>query len=329
MIFDGTGGTHVLRRLLVVSIVCCGCVDGFRGSNVQIDLSPTTPVQASVGATPRTGELAAATHFKIFAIQEQADCTAMPGESCDLLFEIQRFEIHKIVDVQSPCFIDVGPNVQFPGIHVSQFGKATAAATGIDDIANPPAGATEQQKIDAATAQKRMENVALLGGDLGLKVVTSASEGVYPAVDAACTGAGLPPPTCSDLDAPGVNARRLEICQQAWSADKALFEGTDRILTAPLNGTTFGMVVGMNPVTPVPVGGAQFFVKQALDGIGRYAIYFQTDGVDEPGSLLLEGQTTETTRGVRHVHMTSPLFPNIVTGEMAVFADLGEDTVSF
>jgi hypothetical protein len=309
---------------MVVGGVAGGCVDGFRGSNVQIDLSPATPVQASAGAVPGPGELASNIQFRIYAIEHGTDCT--PGVDCDRLFELQRFEIHRIVDVASPCFIDVGPNVRFPGLHVSQFGNEVAKDTGITDLANPPPGATEAQKIDAATAQQRMANIAALGGSAGLKVVSSASASTYPAVDPDCDGSGLPPPTCTD---PDDNARRLAICQQAWHDDPALFEGTDRVLTAPLNGTTFGMVDGVNPVSPAPVGGAQFFVDEALEDVDAYAIYFQTDGVADPGTLLLTGEPTDPTRGVRHVHLTSPLLPTIVTAELAIFANLGEDNVHF
>lgn len=302
---------------ILAVITLAGCVEGFRGSNVQIDLSPGTPVQTSAGQTPGAGELPANGHFRIYAIDHV--------DERDVLFETQRFEIHKIVDLTSPCFIDLGPNVRFPGIHVSEFGRAVAADTGITDIANPPPGATEEQKIDAATAQQRMINVAALGGNNGIKVVSSASKALYPPVDADCDGSGLPPPMCTD---PDDNARRLEICQAAWAADRDLFEGTDRVLTAPLNGTTFGMVVGFNPISPAPIGGAQFFVDEALDRIDAYAIYTQTDGVDAPGTQLLFGRPTMPTRGVMYVHLVSPSDPAL-TAEMAVFADLGQDDVHF
>lgn len=295
-----------------------GCVEGFRGSNVQVDLAPSTPSQASAGATPGAGELPANIHFRIYAIREATD-----GES---LFEIQRFEIHKIVDLASPCFIDRGPNVPFPGLHVSQFQIQTAEVTGIDDVANPPPTATEAQKIDAATAIQRMRNIAALGGPAGLKVVSSASAGGYPAVDADCSGSGLPPATCRDAAS---NARRLAQCEAAWRADPALFEGTDRVLTAPLNGTTFGMVVGVNPVTPVPVGGAAFFTDAALADVDEYAITYQTDGVADPGTLFLTGRPTVVTRGVHHVDLASPLNPTLYAAEMAIFANLGDDDVTF
>jgi hypothetical protein len=282
-----------------------------------MDLHPGTPVQAPIGRAPGPGEIPSASHFRLIAIEQLDDDT-------QAVFELQRFEIRKIVDLTSPCFIDVGSNVRFPGIHVSQFQIAVAEDTGIDDIVNPPPNATEQQKIDAATAVKRMENIALLGGPMGIKVVTSASPASYPALDADCAGTGLPPPECRDDTS---NARRLRICQDAWRADPDLWEGTDRILTAPLAGTTYGMVVGLNPISPVPLGGAQFFVDEALTGIDQYAISIHADGSDE-GTLLYVGEPRGVTRGVTHVQMTSPLSPQL-TAVLAIFENLSTDDVHF
>jgi hypothetical protein len=188
---------------LCVSFVAAGCVDGFRGSNIQIDLATATPAQASQGAVPRPDQLPANVHFTIYGIQTATDR--------ERLFALDTFEIHPIVDVSSPCFIDVGENVRFPGLHVSQFAKMVGEDVGIPDYRNPPAGATEAQKIDAATAAQRMINIGLLGADTGIKAVTSASVRQYPAVDADCNGAGLPPAMCTDAAA---NARRLAKCQE-------------------------------------------------------------------------------------------------------------------
>lgn len=308
----------MLRNAIILCLCSTACVDGFRGSNVQIDLSPGTPAQASAGQAPGAGELPAAIHFELIAIQHLAEG--------DARIEVQRFEIHKIVDLSSPCFIDVGDNVRFPGIHVSEFEHAVQDDTGITDLANPPAGATEQQMIDAATAQQRMQNIARLGGAAGIKVVTSASESSYPAVDPDCTGTGLPPPSCRD---PEANARRLQICQDTWAADPQLFEGTDRVLTSPLAGTTFGFVDGLNPITPTPVGGAQWFVDVSLEQIDEYAIVFHADGTDDAGTLFLVGAPVDGPRGVDHVHLESPSLPGVVTAEMTVFPDLGDDEVHF
>lgn len=308
------------RRWLIQAALLGGCVDGFGGSNVQIDLNEATPPQAPASRAPLPGhELPANIHFKLFAIKE--------AEGSDALFELQRFEIHRLVDPTSPCFIDVGPNVPFPGLHVSQFARKMSERTGIDDIANPPAGTSREKQIEQATAVQRMRNVEALAGDEGLKAVTSASPGTYPAVDADCAGGGLPPPGCIDDVS---NARRLERCRAKWAEDPLLFEGTDRVLTSPLNGTTFGFVVGMNPITPVPVGGAQFVVDNALDGVDEYAIFFQTDGATDPGTLFLAGRPgPRTTRGVTHVHLDSPLLPGVVEAELAIFANLDDDDVNF
>lgn len=320
-------GSHVVRRRetrfltggLITAIGMLGCVESFGGSNVQIDLGPATPVQASPGVTPAGNQLPSNAHFTLYAVD------ASGGENS--LFAVQRFEVHRIVDVASPCFIDVGEHVPHEGLHVSQFGTQIAIDTGIMDVRNPPADATEQQRIDAATAAQRMANIAALGGPTGIKVVTSASEGGYPAVAADCTGPAdqLPPPTCLD---PASNERRLRLCQAAWAADPMLWEGTDRVLTAPLAGTTYGMVVGLNPINLAPVGGAQFFVDEELSMVDAFAIYWQVDGMPDPGNLLLYGTPSKPTRGVTHVHMTSPSSPAL-TAEVAIFADLGDDQVHF
>ncbi|MDB4953068.1 MAG: hypothetical protein JWO36_637 [Myxococcales bacterium] len=325
----------------LLAITSAGCIDTFSGSNVQFDFGNAMPAQASIGATPKAGELPANIHFTFYAFQTDA----MAGR----LFEIQRFEVHRIVDLSSPCFIDVGEHVPHPGLHVSQYAKVIGEDTGISDIMNPPPGKTDQQKIDAATAVQRQMNVAALSSDTGIKVVTSASTGTYPALAADCTDtSGIPPPMCTDAAA---NARRLAMCQAEWQATTAgraghdYFEGTDRVLTQPLNGTTNGFVDGMNPVNLAPVGGAQFYVDEILEGFDGYAVYWQYDDADgdgqpdyppsvpitdrnQIGEQLLFGKPTMPTRGIIHVHMTSLSNPAL-TAEAAIFANLAADNVQF
>jgi hypothetical protein len=303
----------------MAAIAAGGCVDGFRGSNVQIDLSPATPVQAPVTGMAGPTDLPASSHFTIVGIQQD------PVQ--DRLFELERFEIHRLVDPSSPCFIDVGDHVPHPGLHVTQYAKKIEEDTGIVDPSNPPPTATEQQKILVATALQRVADVGLLAGADGLKAVTSASTAIYPTMAAACGGPAdqIPPPMCTD-DAS--NQRRLQLCEAAWKADPNLFEGTDRVLTAPLNGVTHGMLLGANPINMAPVGGAQFFVDAALENIDAYAIYTQVDSMDTLGTQLFFGRPTMPTRGVLHVHLVSPLNARL-TAEMAVFADLGQDDVHF
>jgi hypothetical protein len=310
------------------ALALTGCVDGFQGANVQLDLSPATPVQAGALATPGPDEQPAAIHFTLYAITE----TTVDQTTQDHLFEVARFEIHHIVDTSSPCFIDVGDHVPHAGLHVTQFAKRLEQDTGITDPAHPPAGATQSQIELVATALQRMTDIAALTGPGGLVAVTSASSALYPTVAPDCSGQPadqIPPPSCMD-DAS--NQRRLALCQQAWKKDSSLWEGTDRVLTAPLNGTTYGMVLNPDtPITHTPVGGAQIFVENALDGIDAYAIYLQADAAtaaDGPGQQLYFGRPTMPTRGVFHVHLVNP-DNAALTAEMAVFADLGDDDVQF
>jgi len=327
-----------------VAIAAGGCVDEFRGSNLEIDIRPQTapsatsmgssdfPVQAHVVGAPGVNEVPANTHFTLYAIPDPAN----PAGA----FEIARFELHRLVDLTSPCFIDVGDHVPHPGLHVTQFAKKIGEDTGITDIANPPPGATETQKIEAATALERQDNVAKMTGDLasadgmttGIRAITSASPGSYPAVATSCNGPAneIPPATCTD-DAS--NQLRLKVCQEAWSADPSLFEGTDRVLTAPLNGRTFGLVDGENPVNNAPIGGAQFYVSDPLINIKAYAIYAQGDGSTDLGTRLVASiALTSATRGVTHVTLAGagPVMggPPLIA-LMSVFSDLGSDNVHF
>lgn len=300
---------------------------------MQLDLSPTIPVQASPGAIAMAGELPSNIHFTLYAFQEDA--------TAGRLFAIGTFEIHRIVDLASPCFIDVGAHVPHPGLHVSQYAKVIGQDTGITDVANPPPGATDQQKIEAATADQRQLNVTALAGDMGIRVVTSASIGKYGPVGADCNDTlGFPPPTCTDEPS---NQRRLAMCQAAWQADPNYFEGTDRVLTQPLDGQTHGFVDGTNPINLAPVGGAQLYVDSVLGNFDGYAIYWQFDDADgdgkpdyptgfpnqsQTGQLLLFGKPTMPTRDVIHVHLTSAASPGL-TADLAIFSDLGQNDTSF
>lgn len=281
------------------------------------------PAQASA-ALPGVGpdELPSDIHFRLYAFQ---DATDSDGNPIGHLFELQRFEIHRIVDLRSPCFIDVG--LPFPGLHISRFAEKMQETLGILDISNPPPGKSEEDLVDVATAIQRQTNVGALASDQGPKVVTSVSAGYYPVIAPDCTSPGIPAPSCTD-DAS--NARRLELCERTWDDDPKLFEGTDRILTSPLNGVAHGMVDGINPVNFAPIGGAQFFVDEALEEFDGFAIYYVQDGApaDDFGTLLLFGRPEMSTRGVIRVPMTSLVSPSI-TATLAIFANIDDDEVNF
>jgi hypothetical protein len=275
------------------------------------------PAQAGIGQMPQANQLPTNTRFTIYGIQTT--------ETGDALFALNSFEVHSMVDAGSPCFIDKGQTATFPGLHSSMYSAKIAEVTGITDYRNPPSTATEEQKIDAATAEQRKRNIESLAN--GLKAVTSASDIGYPSVAAACPGSDsqLPPINCIDEQS---NANRLKLCEATWKANPDLWEGTDRVLTAPLNGTTYGMVDGVNPINLAPIGGASFNIDEAISGMDAYAIYYRSDTGLDPGNLLLYGTPTRPTRGVDRVHMTSIVRPTL-TAELAIFADLGQDDEHF
>lgn len=329
-----------MRTTAIALLFLVGCIEEFHGSNVQLDMSSSTPVQASVGAIPTAGRLPDDIHFTLYAFEQDDQSGMQVGR----LFEVQTFEIHKLVDLSSPCFIDAGEHVPFPGLHVSQFAQQvmmTQSPPWPDPT--PPAGASESSKIAVATALQRQKNVTELGGDMGLNVISGASNGGYPEVAADCNDTTkIPPPMCTDKAS---NDRRLAMCTEYWSHDPEFFEGTDRVLTVPLNGTTHGMVDGTNPVNLAPVGGAQFYVDENLFDFQGYAIYWQYDDANHDGkpdyppgtpadqqkplgTQLLYGKPTAPTRGVQHVHMTNLTNPAITT-ELAIFSDLENDDVQF
>jgi hypothetical protein len=310
-------------RAIATSLLAlfAGCVDGFQGSNIEFDFSAAMPVQASVGATPGVGEVPNAMHFTLYATQMGS------GGSADSIFAVQTFEIHRVVDLTSPCYIDVGDHVAHPGLHVSQYATVIAQDVGFSDITNPPATATAAQIEELATAEQREANIQLLVGPTGIHAVTSASAGNYPAVATDCTDTtGIPPPTCTDADS---NQRRLDACQAYWKSDPNYYEGTDLVLTEPLNGVSHGMIDGENPINLSPVGGAGFYVDANLVGFDGYAVYSEPDAQTTPGGdLLLFGLPTMVTRGVTHVDMATP-GTGLVTAELAIFSNLGEDNVQF
>ncbi len=333
-----------MRTIAIALFALTGCIDEFSGSQLQIDFKDTMPTQGSPYRAQRADELPSNIHFTLYAFDEQMDES---GLTVGRLFEVTQFEIHRIVDLDSPCFIDVGEHVPIPGLHVSQFADEILKKNGITDLANP-GSATEAQQIEAATAVQRQANILKLvatddGEHPGPKAITSVSAGDYGPVAANCTDTnGIPPPECVEPDA---NRRRLEQCQAAWNANEGFFEGTDRVLTAPLNGTTFGMVDGSNPINLAPVGGSAFFVDESLEGFDGFAIYWQYDDANgdgmpdwpatvppdqrrDLGQLYLFGRPEPASRGVIHTRLTSLVNP-LVTAELAIFANIDEDDVHF
>lgn len=345
---------------LACALLSAACVEQFEGSNIQIDFGPAMPAQTRQGVNPLPGgaQLPFVSHYRLYGITADAD-----GMLTDYT-ELQRFEIHRIVEKASPCFIE--PEVaRFPGLHSSQYEAKIKEETGIIDIANPPAGASEEDKIDVATAMQRTMNIdaltrnpgevntpALLGAG-GLKAVTSVSiASSYPGVNNTCFDVNpdgdrnlIPAPSCiDDLS----NEVRLEVCKRVWAENPGLYEGTDRVLTEPLAGEFFGIVTGMNPINRAVLGGTQFFVEDVIGIYDAYAVATQYDDLtgdgvpDVPpgapsfgpnGLNLCIGVPSYPTRGVTRVQMAgqsmSPAVAAQLSCQLAIFSDLGQDNVHF
>lgn len=347
---------HPAYALLWVFLTSA-CVDEFEGSNVLVDFGPLMPAQVRSGAAPIPGlQHPTNTHYRLYGLTTDA-----AGQPLAAPVQLFQFEIHPIVELASPCLIDP-EETRFPGIHVTKFAERMALETGIVDIANPPANATEGDKIDMATAQQRIRNLLALGRpptatDSGaLKAITSASTAVYPAPATACVEdlptvdpSLIPPSTCIGDES---NRNRLRLCNEFWAANPSYYEGSDRILTEPLAGEYFGLVFGANPVSGTVLGGVQFQIPQVIEGFTAFAYYLQFDDLtgdgvpDYPMTIpfndlgfrqLLVGRPSFPARGVTRVQManfesdaiTPPALKARLTSQMVIFSNLGEDDLHF
>ncbi len=355
---------HLVRHhsayALLVALAATGCVDEFTGSNVQVDFGALILPQARVGAAPIPGlQLPSNTHYRLYGIVDQRNGQPVsPPE----LTELFRFEIHPVVELQSPCLIDLEDG-RFPGLHLSQFARRMGQETGIADYMNPPDTATEEQRIDMSTAVKRAANLQALARPVGatgptdpgaVKAITSAAIEVYPTLAAACTvdtgdASLIPPPTCTD-DAS--NAARLKVCSEFWKTNPGYYEGTDRVLSGPLSGEYFGVALNVNPLNNTPIGGVQFQIPGGIEGFTAFAFYAQYDDLDgdanpdypngvTPNPIgfrqILIGRPSSPARGVTRVQMinlepdavTPPTLKASLASQMVIFSNLDKDEVHF
>ncbi|MBE7453404.1 MAG: hypothetical protein HS111_32435 [Kofleriaceae bacterium] len=349
--------------LVVAGLV--GCIEPLRGSNVQFDFAEGVPAVADRGATPNGEQPPADTFLALYAVDLEfvdadgdgrvdLDANGEPIASTAHLYEVHRFEIRKLINRASPCFIDI-EGAPFPGVHVTQYGRKMRERIGID-LDDPSApyddSLPRNDAIDALTADRRMELLPRLENEL--KAVTSTdslgqvgrADFQYPATapvgtcaDTTPGLADLPHPTCLD-DAS--NALRLRLCQELWAeAGPDFYEGSDKVFTLPLNGKFYGLVEGENPINSGFVGGAGFYVDENLLGVDAYVVNWQYkdldgDGIpDAPGGVVIDtgspylfGRTHVISRGVVSATMRN-LYDSHIRAEMAVFPDLGSDRVNF
>jgi hypothetical protein len=316
--------------LLVAAVAVAGCVEGFKGSNVQIDFSARVLEDESPATPPPD------TYFTLYAVDQIVDETTNLV-TAEYLFDIHRFAIQPAVDLASPCSIDIEGS-PYPGLHVTAFPDKEREQTGVTDPFLP--GQDERLVQRVVTADARLDNAQLLQE---VKAITSTSITTYPAIGTQCVEEGggstlIPPPTCIGEQS---NEVRLAVCRSIWASDPSLFEGNDKSLTAPKNGELYGFVQGQNPINGATLGGSQIFVDEVLY-FDAYAINWQYNdrngdgtpdypvGVDPmpAGFPYLAGYPEVRTRGVINVPMTNRDDPS-VSAQMAIFPDLGNDPVTF
>jgi hypothetical protein len=367
------GGTAAMAKCIAVRTVIAvgtlglaatGCLEPFAGSSLQANISGTVAPEG----THESGILfdgsarpPANTYYTWYAVDEiyQRDAEGKivrdgdgnPVVETAYVFEVAKFEIKPVVDVSSPCFIEL-PNTaepNIPGLHATQFMNAMSQRTGITDPLNPPADAPEGDIIDMLGAQRRMGLLGPLATQV--KAITSfpddsAGYPQYPPVADTCVEddpgydrAEIPPPNCINEES---NALRLELCQAFWDAHPFYYEGSDKVFTLPLNGQFLGVVTGVNPVNQGFLGGSSMFVDPDLSGIDVLMMNYQYKDLDgdgqpdypagvEPSELgfhFMSGRPESRTRGVINFSIRH-FFISRISAEVAVFPDLDSDDVNF
>jgi hypothetical protein len=323
------------RVLVIVSVASAlaGCVESFSGSNVQIDFAPGVREEGTFDPPDES-------YFTLYAVDQITDETGMVTQA--FLFAVQEFRIQPAVNLSSPCAIEIeGP---YPGLHITAFPTKEREQTGITDPTLPGQNERDVQRV--LTADQRLL-IAMAYQEL--KAITGGTSfATYGAIAGACVEDDntvdpslIPPANCIGETS---NARRLELCRAAWAADPLHYEGTDRSLTAPLNGELYGLVQGTNPSNGAPLGGSGFFVDEVLD-FDAYTInwqYADLNGDGQPdypasvpadqrsptGFSYLSGLPISITRGVTNVPLSNRS-DSTIAGQMSIFADIGDDSVNF
>ena len=319
------------------------CVDAFSGSDVQIDFASAVPRAALPGETAAHEQPPQDTYYILWASQQSLGPDGKPDTT--YLFDVQHFEIKRLIELSSPCFIELEKS-RFPGLHVTQYATKISQQTGITDPLNPPNGASQGDITDVIDAQRRMAFLGPLQNTV--KIVTDVSAAGYDAPETTCVedNAGVdqskfPPAKCIGEQS---NANRLKLCRAFWTAHPEYYEGNDKTFTAPLNGKLHGMVEGINPIDSGFLGGSEFFVDSVLDS-QAYLITWQykdkngdgTPDFPDPapppdeqkiGHLLMEGTPVHEARGVTNVSLFDPVATPIAA-QMAIFPDLANDGTHF
>lgn len=326
------------------------CVTPFSGSDVQIDFTHQVCSQTSCpswvpvigNAAPGPEQPPANTYYILYAVTTKTDDTG--NVVANYLFDVQHFEIRNLIDISSPCFIDL-EDAPFPGLHVTEFANKVMEQTGISDPMNPPASATAGQITDVLDALRRVSFLQPLQG--GVQAVVDVSEVNYGPSETRCIEddastdtSKFPPPKCTGDRS---NANRLALCRAFWKDNPSFYEGSDTVFAVPLNGFVRGFVEGSNPKNGGFIGGTDFSNPTVLEADSYFVAYqfkdldhdgmpdFPTGTPDDDkkdGHLMLTGRPVHAARGVINALLVDPA-DGSYTAQMAIFPDLADDGTHF
>jgi hypothetical protein len=319
------------------------CVDAFSGSDVQIDFAPAFPRAALAGEVVAPEHPPQDTYYILWASEQSLGADGLPDAT--YLFDVTHFEIKRLIDLSSPCFIELEDS-RFPGLHVTQFANKMSEQTGIVDPLTPPTGASQGDITDVLDAQIRMGHLSDLQNQV--EVMTDVSNASYGPSETTCIEDNssvdqtkFPPAKCIGEQS---NANRLKLCRAFWSQHPEYYEGNDKTFTAPLNGKLHGMVEGMNPIGGGFLGGTELFIDSVLTAQGYLVTwqYKDLNGDGKPdfpdpappaneqkiGHLLMEGTPFHEARGVTNVTLFDRNDLSI-SAQMAIFPDLANDGTHF
>ncbi len=320
----GRGGARAARLVAcaVIAAAASGCVDAFGGSKIEILFSNAVPL-------PGAGELGAppdGTHFELYAVQG-----GLPVHIMDM-------QLEPVVQANHPCFIELDrdiplTNVSADGLHASQWYQYALDLYDADGVI------TDEEAGFLADALRRVSrNIPDLEANVVAVTATPfgrAVEGGLSAPVVAERLAAVPPPGDTD-DAS--NRTRAELCRELFADVPELYVGTDRLITAPLNGLFFGVADGQDPRSGGFIGGASLDLPARLDSFEALRLNWQFDDPADPraealgqsptGYHFMAGVPEHRVRGVINVHLENNDFGS-TSADLAIFTDLDEDSTGF
>lgn len=348
----------LLAGALITLGSTAGCIDPFGGTHVTATFSEGVQTNGQVGSPTVAFQPPVNTLYQFVSVTDEferdadgevvLDTNGDPVIAAQHLFTLNQFEILPLINLASPCFIDL-EGAPFPGVHVTRFYDKWREQTGIADPINPPADSPEYDVIDVLGARQRNANLIPLANTV--RAVSTTSTYTYPPTtgDGQCVEDDpsvdptiIPHPNCIGEQS---NLNRLALCEAIWAENPDKYEGSDKVFALPLNGKWYGAVNAINPINSGFINGATFFIPEVIEDFDRLLLTWQYrdgDGDGEPdypagtaeedkspfGYLYMAGAPRHAARGVTNVSMVNNV-STALSAEIAIIPNLDNDSVHF